>query len=541
MAPEGPLPPRRTLALLALAVAVLCAFTFAPMLGWGFTDADAWADVAWARHPLGDQLLSRLTGGVAGKDANFWRPAVMLQFWVERRCFGWNAVGWQAWDLAEHALATWLGAVFVAATARFAGVPWRAAMWATAILFAIHPLTEDVVPAVARSIDLLLAVGMYGTMVALVLAQSGRRWAWGGVVLGATVALGAKESAVLLLPAVASWVLLFRADLGLRPRFVLAALATAPVAILTVAWLAVRAHVLVGVGGYTEEFKSAGGSQALARSVVENFATALANRLPEGWPTLVPLGGLVAAALFAGWRSPHRKLVVLGFGWFTLACLLHAITGTVSRRVFYAPTLPALLMVVPALLHARRHPVGLLLGGAWLAVFAYGSPAFLRYHQWPELSAASDRYRNVDFWAKLPKGTRVWLAERPFRTDLDRRTFRWRDAGSLHHGATAYSVQAWLDEVLPEKSLHVETLTGTVLTTPLERQSVTVALDGDTLRVDHPGAVRQDWEIRSPFTTTSVGTALVVVPKTTRATAMVVVWTSEGPVAWRPETGELIR
>jgi hypothetical protein len=70
---------------------------------------------------------------------------------------------------------------------------------------------------------------------------------------------------------------------------------------------------------------------------------------------------------------------------------------------------------------------------------------------------------------------------------------------------------------------------------------VSVRVEGDTLLVDHPGAERQDWDIRSPFRVVSAGTTLRVTPRAPDETDVVVVWTPQGPVAWLPGATALVR
>lgn len=528
-------PERRALILL---VVVLNVVAFGPMLAWDFTDADAWADVAWARRPLADQLLVKLTGGVAGDDANFWRPSAMLQFWVERRLFGWSPAGWHAFDLAEHTLATLLGAWFVARTARVVGAPHRALTVLVAVIFAVHPLTEDVVPAVARSIDLLLGVGVFGALLALTWQQERGRGGW-VLFLGAVVlALGAKESAVLLLPLTVVWIVLFRVDLAPPARAREAATVGAPVLGLIVVYLALRQHVIGGLGGYWDDVQGGWIQAALARAFVEPFVPSVSTWLPEELGYAVPL--VWAVVLWAAWRSPHRQLALFGAFWFVASVVLYAATGTSSRRVYYVPTLAGTLVVGTALLHTWRRPVGAILGLAWIGTLLHGTPLIVHYTQWKEIAAASERYRDRAFWERLPRGAQVWLAERPFRADLDRRTFRlWSRGRSLHHGAPAYALQAWLDEVLPERRIVVSTLTGVALRAPVVDQDVIVDVDGVALAVRHDGADRQDWDLKSPFLVEDQGRTVRITPKRGRPGLYVVVWTQNGLVAWAPGSREL--
>ncbi len=406
-----------------------------------------------------------------------------------------------------------------------------------ALAFAGHPLTEDVVPATARSIDLLLAVATFWALLALSCLHE-RGWRGWVAFLGAVaLALGTKETAVLLLPLSALWVLLFRLDLPRQCRVRAALRVAAPVAVLVGAWLVLRAWVLGGFGGYYESVRPEWVWSALERAFVEPFVPTLSAFAPRGWRTLVPTALTWVVLLRWGWHSPHRRLVLFAAAWFLGATAIHVATGTLSRRVYYVLTLPACLLVLPALIHAscepRRRLAGSVIGLAWALAFVHGSPAVFRYRQWPEISRASEVYRDASFWSAVPAGTRVWLLERPFRADLDPRTFRfWGGRGrSLHHGAPAYAVEAWLAEVMPERKLEVETLTGTAFTAPLAAQRVDWQQDGGRLVVRRQGADRQRWPVRGPFAADSDGETVTVYPREP-TDDRVVLWTPDGLVLW---------
>ena len=298
---------RRWASLLALAASVLALRAFLPMLGWGWTDADAWADLAWARHPLSEQLLVKLTGGIAGDDANFWRPAAMLQFWVQRQLFGTSPAGWHAWDLGVHLLATALAGLYVARQARFSALPHRVLTSCVTLAFVVYPLTEDVVPANARNLDLLLGVGMFATLAALVRLQARRRagvsGGWAPLLVATMLALGSKEAAILLVGLVPIWVLIFRTDLGARPRTVEALRVALPVAVLTAAWLGLRSYVLGGLGGYYAAVQAEWVWAAWRRAFIEPFVPSISQFAPEDARTFVPLAVVWAVVAAVAWRS----------------------------------------------------------------------------------------------------------------------------------------------------------------------------------------------------------------------------------------------
>ncbi|MDP2315683.1 MAG: hypothetical protein Q8P41_22485 [Pseudomonadota bacterium] len=341
--------------LLTVGLAIVIARAFGHILGFPFTDADALADVAWARFPLRDQLLVPLTGGVGGDNANFWRPAAMVQFWALRHAFDEAPAGWHAWSLALHLATSVLVGLLLEAllpAVRSAAVPTRsdrAVAALGALLFAAHPLAEEVVPATARNLDLLLGLGFFGALLALVRAVVARREGRRGTVASAlffamaALALATKEAGVLLLPVGAVWIVLLDGrPLGAwRARLPDLARQLGPFAIAAAAFLAVRARVLGGVGGYRD-------ADTLGEVGLFGYATQrgfLEPLLPSLSVALKPLQGVpgllltvaIWAALLWGLRRHARLLVALGVVYVPWILLL-GLTGTYSRRVLYVPT-----------------------------------------------------------------------------------------------------------------------------------------------------------------------------------------------------------
>lgn len=532
----------------AVLVVGLVGWAWAPALGWGLTDADGWADVAFAREPFLTQLTSRLTGGVAGSFANFWRPSILVQFWLERRLFGWRAAGWQGFALGEHAVASLCAGWLAAVHARFTGARVRRFATAVAVLFAVHPLADEVVPGTARAIDLLLGVTSFSAAACFVLAQERRRDRRPAVVPAAAAgllfaaALGAKESALVLVPAAGLWIMLFRVDLPGARRAREVVLVGVPAVLLAAAWLVGRHHVLGGLGGYadTPPDRVATLLGALRIGAIEPFLPSFATVLgpfrgPFAWTALAVAWAALAAA---AWRGPSARTVAFGAGWYLLYVGLHGVTASLSRRVWYAPTLPSLFVVVPLLFGARTLPARALATG-WLLTFAWGSPVFRRYPEWGELSRADGIWLTPATWDTLRPGTEVWLVDRPFRVDLDPRRFQYWSGLGLCHGEASYSLEAWVDEHWPDRSLAVRTLTGFDLRAPVDAQEVSVQVEDTTLVVRHAGGTRPDWDLRSPFEVDEDGDTLRITPVGSTHRLAVMVWTPRGPVTWTPGTASL--
>lgn len=455
-------------------------------LRWPLTDADAWADVAWARHPLSEQLLVRLTGGVGGANANFWRPLGMVQFWVQRRLFGWEAAGWHAWDLTLHVVATLLFAAFVYATVRR-----RAPTVIASLLFVSHPLADEVVPAVARNLDLLLGIGVF-----LALLGVARR-SFGVWAAGLVIALGAKEAAALVPIWTGVWILLFRTDLPWRARVRAAAGWAGAGALLVGVYLAVRTQVVGGVGGYfaaSDMRLPAKLAYAVQRGFVEPVLPGLTPALGHAATVPVQWAVVGAWAVLLAWlaRGRGRRVVVFALVLWVSYMVLLGVTGTYTRRVLYVPTAGFALVATVALeeVWRRRSWAAGVVALGWGVTAAAASPVVFPYIDWGEAGRAAEVYRHVDVWAAIPDGATVFLVDRPYRVDLDPRKDRlWSRDRSLTHTAVGYAIQAWLDEVRP--GLVVKTVTGWILERPLVDQGATVTVDAGGVHVRRTGGRRR--------------------------------------------------
>ncbi|MHC4504709.1 MAG: hypothetical protein ACYTFI_15500, partial [Planctomycetota bacterium] len=274
-----------------------------------------------------------LTGGRAPRDANFYRPTVMLMYAGLRSIFGWNPLGYHAFDLSLHALNGLLLAIFAATCARRAGAarPRRFGVLCTAI-FLIHPLGVEVVPAVARNGDLLVTAFFLASLLALDRAEQSlaaegsafarrtlTRLAAFSALFGLT--LGSKEPGVILLGAAFLYPLLFGAAATARRRIGRSLLLMAPCLLITPVYLLVRARVMEeAVGGYHLDNPLPYMIPFVARTMaVDLTIPGYAHRIPDLLPQLelrvsldpaVPLAAagasLFALALLVRWVF-HRS------------------------------------------------------------------------------------------------------------------------------------------------------------------------------------------------------------------------------------------
>lgn len=448
----------------------------------GFTDTDAWADYGAARHGWIYQLTMPLTDGVGGQNANFFRPVVNLHYKLLRGLFDDAALGWQIWDLGLHLLAV----VLLGACVRAAGGRRRTALLAATIA-ALHPLGVEIVPAVARNIDVLLGVMVLAGALALL---RGRWLLASGLGL---LALGTKETAIALLP-FALWAAWKRGGREGALRL------GVPWAIGVPLFLGLRQHVLSGLGGYDESPISLYGFDYLLRAgVLEHAAPGWGGEWSQHWPwgaQLVAGAAVTAVALVGIWRLRDRAPGPLGIALFVAPLLLYGVFAVFNRRVLYVPMMGWAVLVALWIVHDRwlRWPAAASLGLALLH-----SPLVHPDRDWARSDAVTRSFEALDAEiAALPAGTRVWVLDRCLRIHTDPVRQKWWDDTSQNNCVAQYSLQAWADE---RAELRLERLT---LTRPTaEVPDALVEVDSDGFRVvrdpqgrsSYKNAREAGWEI----------------------------------------------
>lgn len=195
---RGPLAAR---IVLAMVVGVLAVVAFAGTLSGDFV----WDDVHLVeRNPNLDashlaDLLTADFGSMAasGSPSGLYRPVILLSYWFDSVLYGRDAQGYHITNLIVHALASMLlfGLALIGFGAGSRGV-WCA--WVVAALFAVHPLHTESVSWISGRTDVFAGAGLFA---ALVLYERGRRGnapAYVGSLIAAMLALGSKETALVL-------------------------------------------------------------------------------------------------------------------------------------------------------------------------------------------------------------------------------------------------------------------------------------------------------------------------------------------------------
>ena len=268
------------------------------------------------RHLLGN-LTHDYFWSSSGNSIPYWRPFTKASWLVEAQLLGRGAAGFHLAQLAWHLVG--VGGVMALARRLGASATWAAL---AGLLYGLHPaLVEPVSLVMARS-DVVSAAAVVWSLAAWhawALAGDDGRRRWAALhVVALVVALGSKESAVIVAPLVTLWALLAgHGRPGQRHRLSRVAPAWGLAAVYLLARQAALAgyaapalvldpaRVFVGAGVYLR-----GALPLQITSPVHNTSFAEA----AAWSTLAAAGAAWALALVAtaaAWRLRRLEVVVL--------------------------------------------------------------------------------------------------------------------------------------------------------------------------------------------------------------------------------------
>jgi hypothetical protein len=234
-----------------LPVFLLAFVAYAETLSYWFVGVDTLPLIATSRVQTTADFVEIFTKPLMHESpfvaiARFYRPVASLSYALDYWLWGLNPFGYHLTNVVFHAVAAVL---VVYAVGEITNRP--AVGYLSAGLFAVHPLTVEVVPSAERRQDILLAVFVLTALILFVRWYRHRR---SGTLVGAAgayaLALGSKETAVVFPGMVLAWAFIYADANEWTSRFRASVRDVSPFVAVTVLYLLVRILALGGLGGY---------------------------------------------------------------------------------------------------------------------------------------------------------------------------------------------------------------------------------------------------------------------------------------------------
>lgn len=513
-----------------LAIVFTGVLVYGRVLGFYFTDVDTFSLIATSRFDDLAGLLENLSlPMMKGQlpNALFYRPFSSITWGIDERIWGLNPLGYHLTDVLVHLTASLLMFLFVRRMGSEAdgwgeegpeasGRTPRGAFnrrdvdgLLAALIFVVHPIGVESVAAIARRPDLLFGAFSLAALIATQRClRTGRIRDSGWVALACVMALASKDSAVIVLPLVGLYVLFF-ARVRNWPDRIAAGFRVCSVPLLAVAaYVAWRAWVLGGLGGYEAKPDLDLLSIVKSSSHVFMCSAVMPGNLDACSPSLSLQLTLVSCVIGLSWVAyiwrvgERSRMRGIGFAGTSVLLFfaLYILTGTVAlTRTIYAllPYFSVLLAwgvvgaaagVIAWFREADRRPRALamhaLSGATASALVIALLLGALRGQYLEEWRVIGNRVQTLvrEIEATLDDivpGSVVYTVNLPFKIAPELK--RLRDQPVLDD----YSLQGWADLAYPRYKLDVVGLTRTRigLSNPADLPTQ-IAFDPEEFRLD---------------------------------------------------------
>jgi hypothetical protein len=347
------------------------------VLDYWFTGDDTIPLIETSRITSGQDLITIVTSPLlygtrfAAEFASFYRPLANISYAFDYWVWGLDPFGYHLTDLFLHATVAALVVAFVSVatdddlTGLLAGC-----------LFAIHPITAEIVSVSARRHDSLATVFLLCSLLLLLKRQdisdkSSRRYL-GGSVLAYLLALASKEVAMLLPGLVALWLLLtaLPPDADTEHELWDGARTFVPYVVVTFGYFTIRVLLLGGIGGYERTSEI---STTVLIAILTDYVLSLI--YPVDLFGVAPVSNIALVSIFVaaivgttvyiafqvgGLRSivasRSGRLVVFSGAWMMAHVPLFLMSpGRYTPRHGYVPLVPFAAITAVALVVAGRN------------------------------------------------------------------------------------------------------------------------------------------------------------------------------------------
>jgi hypothetical protein len=235
-------------------ISALALLAYYPILKCFFTGTDTLTLIETSRvDSFGDLVKIFSSPLMDGTDFTkiglFYRPVSVLTYTFDSLLWGLDPFGFHLTNLLLHISVGFLLLVLVV---NLSGGDFLFAGLATGI-FILHPVLVESVPAIDRRHDLISSLFLLITLIFFIkglLKERSRSLFLGFSAASYCLALGSKETAVVIPALVFVYGVLFSDDDSMKRKVRSALMLCGPYMILTLIYLFIRWHVLGGLGGY---------------------------------------------------------------------------------------------------------------------------------------------------------------------------------------------------------------------------------------------------------------------------------------------------
>ncbi|MGC8657581.1 MAG: hypothetical protein ACP5U1_00755 [Desulfomonilaceae bacterium] len=347
-----------------LSVGIFSTYLYHSILGYFFTGTDTITLIDTSRirsiQDVTRLFTEPLMAGSKFVDiARFFRPFASLSYSIDYAVWHLNPFGFQLTNLLLNSLAACLVVVVMYSLSN------RNLLfsWLSGLVFALHPILVDSVPATDRRHDMIAGVFVLLSLFLFLKSRpsgSNRKWLISGSLLSYVVALGGKEIAIILPLIILVHVLTFSKVDKWLDRFFEAIRQAFPYFMVTAIYLIWRTLVLRGLGGYlTSEPSSWDDIQTYVINIFQDyfldlvypadplrvFDTSIANY----WIFLILAVFTFYWLLFLRSLHPEEEIVHKGqnkrlsvflLSWLMAPLILFVVTLTFAHRSMYIPAIP---------------------------------------------------------------------------------------------------------------------------------------------------------------------------------------------------------
>ncbi|MGC8602423.1 MAG: hypothetical protein ACP5VS_01900 [Desulfomonilaceae bacterium] len=237
-----------------ISVGLVSVFAYHSILGYFFTGTDTITLIETSRiHSFRDiiKLFAEplMTGSRFVDIARFFRPIASLSYALDYAVWHLNPFGFQLTNLLLNAV---VGCLVVCSMYLLSDGDLLFA-WLSGLIFVLHPILVDSVPATDRRHDIIAALFLLLSLILFLkskLSKNTGKWLFCCSILSYLLALGGKEIAIILPLIIFGQIFIFSNSKSWFERFYSSGRESFPYFFVTAVYLVWRTLVLRGLGGY---------------------------------------------------------------------------------------------------------------------------------------------------------------------------------------------------------------------------------------------------------------------------------------------------